>query len=249
MCKELSRSELEPSFARSLILFMVLANSWSLLPSNDLGNVALHKVKFNTNQEFEYIQNYKVLQAAFTSNGVDKYIPVDRLIKLKFQENLEFLQWVKKFWDANFPGGHYDAIGRRGGKIADGNIGSTGPVRRITSMATAVGGGNNRTVIRSTEPIRAQRPTTSSSSSSQPQIIAEYEARIAGMTKEITELRLTVDEVERERDFYFAKLRDIEIETQKVTDGGQAVGPDFVQAISNILYKTEEGFEVPASTN
>ncbi len=58
--------------------------------------------------------------------------------------------------------------------------------------------------------------------------------------KEITELRLTVDEVEKERDFYFGKLRDIEIEVQKVS-------PDdtFVQAVSAILYMTEDGFEAP----
>lgn len=29
------------------------------------------------------------------------------------QDNLEFLQWMKKFWDANAPGGPgYDAHGR-----------------------------------------------------------------------------------------------------------------------------------------
>lgn len=48
----------------------------------------MHKVKFNTNQEYEYINNFKVLQHCFTQHGVDKYIPVDRLVKLKFQDNL-----------------------------------------------------------------------------------------------------------------------------------------------------------------
>jgi len=28
------------------------------------------------------------------------------------QDNLEFAQWLKKFWDANAPGGEYDAQGR-----------------------------------------------------------------------------------------------------------------------------------------
>jgi RP/EB family microtubule-associated protein len=36
------------------------------------GNVALHKVKFNTHNEYEYIQNFKVLQTVFTQNGIDK---------------------------------------------------------------------------------------------------------------------------------------------------------------------------------
>ena len=47
------------------------ASAWQPLTSL-LGNVALHKVKFQTNQEHEFIQNFKVLQAAFTTNSVDK---------------------------------------------------------------------------------------------------------------------------------------------------------------------------------
>ena len=62
------------------------------------------KVKFKANQEYEYVQNFKVLQATFTANKVDKNIPVDRLIKCRFQDNLEFLQWVKKFWDTHYSG-------------------------------------------------------------------------------------------------------------------------------------------------
>lgn len=42
-------------------------------------------------------------------------VPVDRLIKCKLQDNLEFMQWVKKFWEQNYPGGEYDALSRRKG--------------------------------------------------------------------------------------------------------------------------------------
>nr|KAF6313901.1 hypothetical protein mPipKuh1_008754 [Pipistrellus kuhlii] len=34
--------------------------------------------------------------------GVDKIIPVARLVKGKFQDNFEFIQWFKKFFDANY---------------------------------------------------------------------------------------------------------------------------------------------------
>lgn len=180
-----------------------------------------------------------MLQACFTQNGVDKYIPVDRLIKLKFQENLEFLQWVKKFWDAHFPGGHYDAIGRRGGK----NLGaSTEATRRPASMARA---GGISAIRSSTGPVR----TTSSISNTNGNI-REYEAKLAAMNKEVTELRLTIDEVEKERDFYFGKLRDIELETQRITESGAAAtmsGAEVAQAVQAILYKTEDGFETPAT--
>ena len=42
-------------------------------------------------------------------------MPVDRLIKGRFQDNFEFLQWFKKFFDANYDGREYDAIESRFG--------------------------------------------------------------------------------------------------------------------------------------
>ena len=40
-----------------------------------------------------------------------KIIPVDRLVKGRFQDNFEFIQWFKKFFDANYQGQSYDAHG------------------------------------------------------------------------------------------------------------------------------------------
>jgi len=34
-------------------------------------------------------------------------------MKCRFQDNLEFLQWMKKFWDTYFAGNAYDAVARR----------------------------------------------------------------------------------------------------------------------------------------
>lgn len=46
---------------------------------------------------------------------VPQVIPVDRLIKGRFQDNFEFLQWFKKFFDANYDGREYDGLEARGG--------------------------------------------------------------------------------------------------------------------------------------
>lgn len=43
-------------------------------------------------------------------------VPVDRLIKGRFQDNFEFLQWFKRFFDANYGGQEYDALAARGGQ-------------------------------------------------------------------------------------------------------------------------------------
>jgi len=61
-------------------------------------------------------------------------------------------------------------------------------------------------------------------------------------------LKVTVDTLERERDFYFGKLRDIEILTQSY-DGE---GAEIIDQIQKILYATDEGAateETPADDN
>ena len=46
---------------------------------------------------------------------VDKPIDINKLIKGKYQDNLEFLQWMKGFFDRNYSGQEYDPIARRSG--------------------------------------------------------------------------------------------------------------------------------------
>merc|ERR1719342_435104 len=79
------------------------------------GTVPLKRVKYNSKLEHEYITNFKILQASFKKMNVDQIIEVDKLSKQKFQDNFEFLQWFKKFFDANYSGGDYDAALARGG--------------------------------------------------------------------------------------------------------------------------------------
>ena len=42
-------------------------------------------------------------------------MPVDKLVKGRFQDNFEFIQWFKKFFDANYGGQEYDPNVARGG--------------------------------------------------------------------------------------------------------------------------------------
>merc|ERR1719278_600308 len=78
------------------------------------GSVAIKRVKFDTKLEHEYIQNFKLLQASFTKLNVDKALPVDRLVKGRFQDNFEFMQWYNKFFMANYDGAPYNAFEIRG---------------------------------------------------------------------------------------------------------------------------------------
>ena len=58
----------------------------------------------------------------------------------------------------------------------------------------------------------------------------------------MNEMKLTVDSLERERDFYYGKLREIEVLCQGTENEEKSV---LVDKILDILYATEEGFAVP----
>jgi RP/EB family microtubule-associated protein len=60
------------------------------------GSVPAKRIKYEAKQDYQYIENFKILQSSFKKKGVDKVIPVERLIKGRFQDNFEFAQWFKK---------------------------------------------------------------------------------------------------------------------------------------------------------
>ena len=51
-----------------------------------------------------------------TKNGIKKHIDVDKLVKAKYQDNLEFCQWIKRYFDLNYSGEPYNAVERRKGQ-------------------------------------------------------------------------------------------------------------------------------------
>merc|ERR550532_2242748 len=54
------------------------------------GSLPMKRIKCNTKLEHEYIANFKILQNSFAKMGVDKIIPVEKLVKGRFQDNFEF---------------------------------------------------------------------------------------------------------------------------------------------------------------
>ena len=77
------------------------------------GTFNVKRVKWNAKFDYEWMDNYKVLQEAFKKNGIKKNINVDMLIKARYQDNLEFCQWIKKYHDLHWNGEPYDPIARR----------------------------------------------------------------------------------------------------------------------------------------
>ena len=58
-------------------------------------------MNFNARFDYECMSNFKILQNSFNQLGIKKTIEVNKLIKGKYQDNLEFLQWMKRFYEQN----------------------------------------------------------------------------------------------------------------------------------------------------
>ena len=185
----------------------------------------------------------------FTRHKIERSVPVEALIKCKMQDNLEFLQWTKRFWDQYFPGGEYDAISRRKAS------GSTSNVTPAASSRTSGAGAARRGVTPTGGVAKSSRAMGGGPGS-------------AALANENAQLKETVTGLERERDFYFSKLRDIELLLQQAVELDPKLESDdegLVKQVQAILYSTEvihsstilklvrftdqcwqDGFEIPA---
>jgi microtubule-associated protein, RP/EB family len=199
----------------------------------------MSKVKFNVNTEYMYIQNFKVLQSTrfprarikatvltaishldtFAKHGMDKLVPVENLMKCKMQDNLEFLQYSKRYWDQYYPGGDYDAVARRKASGSVPTVGAGAPRAPVHSGARRAPGGGVAP--------RTRTPQGGPGS--------------AALHQENSVLKETVAGLERERDFYFSKLRDIELLIQQAVDADPELDKEdnILKQIQAILYSTE----------
>merc|ERR1712136_385689 len=72
---------------------------------------------------------------------------------------------------------------------------------------------------------------------------AILQEEIDNLTTELADLKTNVEGLERERDFYFGKLRDIEVACQEEDNAGTPLS----DRVLGILYATEEGFAPPVN--
>jgi len=205
------------------------------------GQVALHKVNFNAKQEYEYINNFKVLQTTFDKFAVDKAIDVGKLVKGKYQDNLEFLQWMKRYYDLHSSDAEYDAVERRkqasGGKAPA----QTSSVPKTVQKPAATKAPKAAPAPAKTTAV-APKPAPSKMTTSTPKkdtkvgtAPAKDGGKVQELSQQVAELKLTSEGLEKERDFYFAKLRDIEINCQSADQSSE-----LVQSLLRILYATDD---------
>jgi len=187
--------------------------------------------------DHEFIPNYKLLQAAFDRNSIQKHVDVDKLIRAKYQDNLEFLQWMKAMWDRSEGAGKqgYDAVSARCGRPvpdwAKGNVvpgearlilGDSVPEKEnVSANRDQIGGAQKfdpkRRVATAKAPARTGlAPRAGTQRSAAPPALSSSEAeelkvKVMEQEEEIEELRKERDGLEDERDYYFKKLRHVEI--------------------------------------
>ncbi|NWI02381.1 MARE3 protein, partial [Tichodroma muraria] len=199
------------------------------------GCVHLRKVKFQAKLEHEYIHNFKVLQAAFKKMGVDKIIAVERLVKGKFQDNFEFIQWFKKFFDANYDGKEYNPLlARQGQDVAPppnpGDHIYNKPKKPIGTAGNVRGPPASAAPALCTPQVGGPCQGTGAHRG-----IGDAEGFGCFRLPQLMDLKLTVDGLEKERDFYFSKLRDIELICQEHENENSPI----ITGIVSVLYATE----------
>eukprot|EP01029_Cantina_marsupialis_P027024 TRINITY_DN74198_c1_g1_i1.p1 TRINITY_DN74198_c1_g1~~TRINITY_DN74198_c1_g1_i1.p1 ORF type:complete len:316 (-),score=123.41 TRINITY_DN74198_c1_g1_i1:227-1174(-) len=243
------------------------------------GSVPMAKVKWDAKSDYEFIQNYKILQRVFQRKKIERHIEVEKLIRAKYQDNFEFMQFMKRFVELN--GGiadEYDpiyrrekSIGVRVSPITQG--GSSAPSAPRAQPRSRPAGGVSKPKPTRTAATRRpanRNPAPSShhaAAGADDALVAELEKKCDDLAiendnfaneisslqgdnekinesleqsmRDTAELKLVVDGLEKERDFYFGKLRDIEILLQSLEDESHK---SLTDDIFKILYATEEEF-------
>ena len=151
------------------------------------------------------------------------------------------MQWAKRFFDINARAVEYNALERRKNAPTpwDGNAGaaSTTSTRRSMPMTMQPRGvkkaATNPAAVRKPEqPKQTGGPSGPGASQSNAQSAAE----IKKLNDKIAEMMIQNDILEKEKEFYFGKLRDIEIFCQC----NDAENNPTVQEVQKILFATDE---------
>lgn len=233
-------------------------------------SIPMSKVNWEARSDYEFVQNYKLLQVAFTKNRVQRHIDVDKLIRAKYQDNLEFCQWLKAFYDQSGTyRDDYDPVavrhkGKGGKRYAYNKKGS----RSTRPRPRPVGAPNVTTTkksvpidpsppaspsgMRGSGPLRERAENKSLAKDSEAADLAlanetlmkenaELTEQLAEFEPKVAELELAVIETEKERDFYFEKLRYVEVMCQVHQEKGEDSDPvNLLDKVFKVLYAVPE---------
>mmetsp|Transcript_13763 Transcript_13763/g.22776 ORF Transcript_13763/g.22776 Transcript_13763/m.22776 type:complete len:337 (+) Transcript_13763:84-1094(+) len=248
-------------------------------------SIDMRKVNWEAKSDYEFVQNYKLLQVAFRKHKIDRYVDVEKLIRAKYQDNLEFCQWLFAFFNQSGAFREdYDATavrnkgkgGTKATKLLQKNASSfnskpipTAPRSSTTRPSTTTSSSRaapTRTGARSSATTTSRTSTVRNTSSSLQEnnikkntsgskdhlteaVLADAQLmkKNSDLTTKVSQLETSLQEMETERDFYFEKLRDVEIMLQVFkdnTDDDEPPSPEaahsMVENVFKVLYATAE---------
>mmetsp|Transcript_168397 Transcript_168397/g.541017 ORF Transcript_168397/g.541017 Transcript_168397/m.541017 type:complete len:285 (+) Transcript_168397:107-961(+) len=224
------------------------------------GMVQMKKVNWSARDEHQCIPNFKVLQQTFDKVGIQRHIEVDKLVRGKYQDNLEMLQWIKTYHERTFQGGEYEPTSRRfadnlpewargaGGEANSRPSSSAGTGSAAAPRREVSGGGRSPPSSRPASGAGTRGPVAGGggvASSGPSGTAGQMREEGERLRDEVVDLKITVDGLETERDFYFQKLRDIEILCQAMEarpDPSMTVAT-FVDSVQRILYAKDDDEE------
>lgn len=230
----------------------------------------INKVHLNPKNEAEIMHNYKILQFGFTKRGVTREINVERLMKCRLQDNLEFVQWFAQQW--------LEIIGdiqtSNGEIIATQNDRSSS--RRSSLRPPVVGNSRTPSVSSPKQPVTSRQPSNVtrrvSSHSATPSRVSSgarsavaapprdyaHIQHVANLESQINELQNQLQELtlERERDIeliqavtiekevFLSKLRRVEFlcEDEQESPRQNITALHLAGEILDILCEPVEGF-------
>lgn len=181
--------------------------------------------------EHEFMPNFKILQAALNKNDIQQNLAIDGMIRGKYQDNLDGLQWMKCYWDRlGAAARDYDPLLAREGRptphwaLAKGSEDVQKSARSLDSVVSqkcdplrkpgkpSPKGGGRACKSEHTPPgVADGRAAVSSAPTPDQKLAEELRARVDDQEEEIGDLHATFDGVEQERDFYFLKLREVDV--------------------------------------
>lgn len=164
-------------------------------------SVVYKRIKCNAKLEHEFLHNLKLFQAAFTKANIDKAVPIDRLVKGKFQDNFEFLQWFKKFFDSQ-------SVGRENLKVPSAVAAAIQnppkPIRKLPTQTSDVAGITAKATTAKTDKLK----TPKNDKQQEERTISPSSLKVLKETQE--QLAVQMVNIELERNTYYKKLAAIE---------------------------------------
>ncbi|XP_058126671.1 microtubule-associated protein RP/EB family member 1-like [Anopheles ziemanni] len=198
------------------------------------GCISIKRVKYCTNVEHDFLSNLRMFQNALVQLKVDRSVPIERLAKGRFQDNFEFLQWFKKFFDANYDGKEYDPQAAR--NHVPMGYGTPNTLRPSQKLNTGSSGGLGAAMKRAGSNGSTSRLQAAGKGGKN--TVSEQKAweKISTLASNIDDLTVKIQDAEISREYYYKKLVMIEKLINENTEDEQDA---FCSKVKEIMYATE----------